>query len=70
MFHQYQQYLFIMQLKEKSLYVADSYGYTGTTSPFLAFYEGIRRKLIKRGDYIVFCTAAAGSIHIEVLIKY
>lgn len=56
--------------EEKSLYVADFYGYTGTTSPFLAFYEGIKRKLIKRGDYVVFCTVAAGSIHIEVLIKY
>lgn len=57
-------------LEEKSLYIADIYGYTGTTSPFLAFYEGIKRKLIKRGDYIVFCTVAAGSIHIEVMIKY
>lgn len=56
--------------EEKSLYVADTYGYTGTTSPFLVFYEGIKRGLIKRGDYVVFCTAAAGSTHIEVLIKY
>lgn len=56
--------------EKKSLYVAYFYGYTGTTSPFLAFYEGIKRKLIKRGDYIIFCTVAAGSTHIEVMIKY
>jgi len=56
--------------EEKSIYIGDTYGYTGTTSPFIAFYEGIKNGQIKRGDYVVFCTVAAGSTHIEVLIKY
>lgn len=56
--------------EEKSLYVGDTYGYTGTTSPFLVFYEGIKTGNIKRGDYVVFCTVAAGSTHITSLIKY
>jgi len=56
--------------EEKSIYIGDTYGYTGTTSPFLAFYEGIKNGQIKRGDYIIFCTVAAGSTHIAVLIKY
>ncbi|WP_238915767.1 3-oxoacyl-[acyl-carrier-protein] synthase III C-terminal domain-containing protein [Clostridium sp. YIM B02555] len=56
--------------EEKSLYVGDTYGYTGTTSPFLVFYEGIKTGRIKRGDYVVFCTVAAGSTHITSLIKY
>lgn len=56
--------------EEKSLYVGDTYGYTGTTSPFLVFYEGIKAGHIKRGDYVVFCTVAAGSTHITSLIKY
>jgi 3-oxoacyl-[acyl-carrier-protein] synthase-3 len=56
--------------EEKSLYVGDAYGYTGTTSPFLVFYEGIKTGNIKRGDYVVFCTVAAGSTHITSLIKY
>lgn len=56
--------------EEKSLYVADTYGYTGTTSPFLVFYEGIKNGYIKRGDYVVFCTVAAGSTHIASLIRY
>ncbi|NSB43266.1 3-oxoacyl-[acyl-carrier-protein] synthase-3 [Clostridium saccharoperbutylacetonicum] len=56
--------------EEKSLYVGDTYGYTGTTSPFLVFYEGIKTGRIKRGNYVVFCTVAAGSTHITSLIKY
>ena len=48
----------------------DTYGYTGTTSPFIAFYEGIRNGQVKRGDYVVFCTVAAGSTHISLLLKY
>ncbi|ADL50657.1 3-oxoacyl-ACP synthase III family protein [Clostridium cellulovorans] len=55
---------------EKALYVADTYGYTGTTSPFLVFYEGIKNGQVKRGDYVVFCTVAAGSTHISLLLKY
>ncbi|MBE6050103.1 MAG: 3-oxoacyl-ACP synthase [Clostridium sp.] len=56
--------------EEKSLYVADKYGYTGTTSPFLVLYEGIKNGQIKRGDYLIFSTVAAGSTHITVLLKY
>lgn len=56
--------------EERSLYVGDIYGYTGTTSPFLVFYEGIKKGMIRRGDYVIFSTVAAGSVHIEVLIKY
>lgn len=56
--------------EEKSPYVGDSYGYTGTTSPFLVLYEGIKTGQVKHGDYIIFCTVAAGSIHITLLLKY
>lgn len=56
--------------EEKSLYLADKYGYTGTTSPFLVLYEGIKSGQIKRGDYLIFSTVAAGSTHITLLLKY
>ncbi len=56
--------------QEKSLYVGDKYGYTGTTSPFIVLYEGVKNGQIKRGDYLIFSTVAAGSTHISVLIKY
>lgn len=37
---------------DKIPYVGDKYGYTGTTSPFLALYQGIEDGTIKRGDTV------------------
>lgn len=56
--------------EEKSIYIGDTYGYTGTTSPFIALYEGIKNGQVKRGGYVVLCTVAAGSVHISLLLKY
>lgn len=56
--------------EDKSIYIGDQYGYTGTSSPFIAFYEAIKRGKIKRGDYIMFWTLGAGVMHMAVLIKY
>jgi 3-oxoacyl-[acyl-carrier-protein] synthase-3 len=54
---------------EKSLYIGDEYGYTGTSSPFIVLYESLRRGLIKKGDYVVIWTLAAGSERITLLLK-
>jgi len=60
-----------MNISEKnSLYVGDTYGYTGTSSPFIVLYEGIKNNKIKRGDYIMFWTIASGSSHMALLLKY
>jgi 3-oxoacyl-[acyl-carrier-protein] synthase-3 len=56
--------------KEKSLYIGDEYGYTATSSPFIALYESIKRGLIKRGDYIMFWTVGVGTQNAAVLYKY
>lgn len=56
--------------EEKSLFVADKYGYTGSTSPLLPLYESIEQKKIKRGDYIFFWTLGAGMQHIFMLMRY
>ena len=32
----------------KFVYIGNEYGYTGTSSPFIALYEGIKRKNKKR----------------------
>lgn len=53
-----------------SLYIGDEYGYTGTSSPFITLYEGVKRGLIKRGDYIIIWTIGCGSQNIGVLCKY
>lgn len=56
--------------KEKFIYIGDEYGYTATTSPWIALFEAEKRGLVKRGDYIVFWTIGAGSESIALLLKY
>lgn len=55
---------------EKSIYIGDKYGYTGTTSPFIVLYEAIKQNKVKHGDYVLFWTVGAATQHIFVLIKY
>lgn len=56
--------------EERSLFVGDVYGYTGTSSPFLVLYEGIKNEQVKRGDYVILFTVGGGGYHITELIKY
>lgn len=55
---------------ENSMYIGDKYGYTGTSSPFIALYESIKADKVKHGDYVMFWTVGAGTIHMAILIKY
>lgn len=55
---------------KKSIFIGDCYGYTATTSPFLAFREALRLGRIKRGDYVVFWTIGTGSQGVCCLIRY
>lgn len=55
---------------EKVIFIGDKYGYTGTSSPFIAFYEGIKSGKIKRGDYVVFWSIAATRTACSILLKY
>lgn len=56
--------------EDKSIYIGDKYGYTGTTSPFIALYEAVQQGKVKRGDYIVFWTIGSGSESVVMLYKY
>lgn len=56
--------------KEQMIYIGDRFGYTGSSSPFIALHEGIASGQIKRGDYIVFWTVGAGHQFIAMLMKY
>lgn len=51
-------------------YVGDEFGYTGTSSPFLALYEGVKTGQIQRGDYVMFWTIGTGFELIATLYKY
>jgi 3-oxoacyl-[acyl-carrier-protein] synthase III len=44
----------------KFTYIGDKYGYTGLTSPLLAFNEALVNETIHTGDYIMFCSVGAG----------
>lgn len=51
-------------------YIGDEYGYTGTSSPFIAFHEGIKSGQIQRGDYVMFWTIGTGFELIATLYQY
>ncbi|HEX3038207.1 MAG TPA: ketoacyl-ACP synthase III [Oscillospiraceae bacterium] len=51
-------------------YVGDKYGYTGTSSPFVALNYAIQNDEIHRGDNIVFWSVGTGYISCAMLWKY
>lgn len=51
-------------------FVGDRYGYTGVSSPYLAFNELVEKNVIKRGDYLLVWTHGAGIQHVISLIQY
>lgn len=56
--------------EDKILYIGDKYGYTGTSSPFIAFYEGLKNNIIQRGDYIIFWSLGINWTTSGILFKY
>jgi len=52
----------------KFVFIGDEYGYTGTTSPFLAYANA--NDDLNTGDYIVFWTVGAGTTCVCVLYQY
>ena len=55
---------------EKFKFVGDEFGYTGTTSPMLAYARSIEENELQIGDYVVFWTVGAGTTCATVLYKY
>lgn len=55
--------------KEKSIYVGDKYGYTGTSSPFFAYTQGIMDGKIKKGDLVFFTSAGIGHTVCSMLVR-
>ena len=54
---------------EKTIYVGDKYGYTGTSSPFISFHEGRKDGRIKTGDLVLFWTVGIGYSVCAMLFK-
>ncbi|GGH84635.1 3-oxoacyl-[acyl-carrier-protein] synthase-3 [Pullulanibacillus pueri] len=55
---------------EKIMYIGDRFGYTGTSSPFIALHEGIEAGRIKRGDTVLFWTIGGGYQMVAMLLTY
>ncbi len=55
--------------KNMHSYVGDKYGYTGVTSPILAFHDALENNKINKGDYVVFCSVGAGYNICSILYK-
>ena len=51
-------------------YVGDEYGYTGTSSPFVALNHAIENNSVQRGDDIIFWSVGSGYISCAMLWKY
>lgn len=51
-------------------YIGDEYGYTGTSSPFIALNHAIESNTVHRGDNIVFWSVGTGYISCALLWKY
>lgn len=61
------------QLEEDSskfAYTGDEFGYTGTSSPFIAMTKTIENEEIQRGDVIVFWSVGAGITCCNVIYRY
>lgn len=56
--------------KEKMIYIGDKYGYTGTSSPFVALYEAIKSNRVKRGDYVLFWSVGTNWATDAILLRF
>ncbi|WP_035293404.1 ketoacyl-ACP synthase III [Clostridium sp. KNHs214] len=63
-------YLNIENYSDKFTYIGDKYGYTGTTSPIVAFHHAIKDKDMPKGSKAVFCSVGAGVAMCSVLYEF
>ncbi len=55
---------------EKFAFIGDEFGYTGTTSPMIAYARAVKDGEIKMGDYVIFWTLGAGTTCVCALYRY
>lgn len=55
--------------REKVIYIGDKYGYTGTSSPFIALTEGLEDGRIKKGDIVFLATVGVGVSICSMLVR-
>lgn len=55
---------------DKFVFVGNEYGYTGVTSPFLAFKKAVDAGELQKGDNLIFWTVGGGFSSVCLLYKY
>lgn len=55
---------------EKFKFIGDEFGYTGTTSPMLAYARAVEDGDLEIGDNVIFWTVGAGTTCASVLYRY
>ena len=54
----------------KFKFIGDEFGYTGTTSPLIAYARALENDELEIGDYVIFWTVGAGTTCVCVLYQY
>jgi 3-oxoacyl-[acyl-carrier-protein] synthase-3 len=55
---------------EKFIFIGNEFGYTGTSSPFIALHHAVENNIIDRGDWIMLWSVGVGYISCCVLMKF
>ncbi len=55
---------------EKTHWIMNKYGYTGSACAFMALDDALREGRIKKGDLIAFCTSGVGYVMSSALFKW
>lgn len=55
---------------DAAVYIGDEYGYTSTSSPFIALHQAVTSGQIERGDTVLFWTVGAGWQNVAFVLEY
>ncbi|MGF6354703.1 3-oxoacyl-[acyl-carrier-protein] synthase-3 [Paenibacillus sp. 4624] len=53
-----------------AVYIGDEFGYTSTSSPFIAMHRAISSGKLQRGDKVLFWTVGAGWQNVAMVVEY
>lgn len=55
---------------EKGHTIMDKYGYGGSSCVFIALYDALEKGLIKKDDYLLFCTSGVGFVMASAIFRW
>ncbi|CAH1194409.1 3-oxoacyl-[acyl-carrier-protein] synthase 3 [Paenibacillus auburnensis] len=55
---------------DAAVYIGDEFGYTSTSSPFVALHKAVTTGKIERGDKVLFWTVGAGWQNVAFVMEY